>query len=641
MLSKTSAPQTVRALERPRLFDDLDATKAVGITWVWGAPGAGKTTLASSYLVARGGPAVWYRLDVDDADPATFFHYLDCAVANLASAPMPRLFLAQFEERGGHIRRVAESMLGALGPGATLVFDNYEHLQIASPVHEVVRDLADLLAPRLHVMVLSRTEPPAPYARMQLNEGLVVLEPEQLKLRRDEAAALVLARERTGRPSSPELVERLLRDSEGWFAGFTLLLVQHTSTAMATAKPLRVLFDYFATEVFEHFEPKLQAALLRTSVLLTMTAAEAQRISGYAAIGDALAELQRRNCFCDARDGAEPVYRYHALFRMFLLDRAATAIPPDEWQELQRCTADPPVDRGRADAAPAPYRGRGDPYTAAVPRDRVLRESIAVEDVRRKLHDRSLAPPDPRYAAPGRPWSLRIVALGRFEVVRNGAPLRAAGKAQRKPLELLQCLCAFGGEAVAQDRIADALWPEAEGDAAKQALRTTLHRLRKLLQHKQAVRLENRQLDLDPGSVWVDSTAFERIARSVGNAGAARLQEAMQLYRGGFLPGESAPWALVHRDRLRARFVTVAERLGALLEQAGDRDGAIACYLHTLELEPGAEGFYRRLMALYGHSGRRADAIGVYQRCRGELLTRLGISPASETQAMHLELLAQ
>ena len=369
-------------------------------------------------------------------------------------------------------------------------------------------------------MVLSRTEPPAPYARMQLNEGLVVLEPEQLKLRRDEAAVLALARERTGRPSSPELVERLLRDSEGWFAGFTLLLVQQTSTAMATAKPLRVLFDYFATEVFEHFEPKLQAALLRTSAPLTMTAAEAQRIWVYAAIGDALAELQRRNCFCDARDGAEPVYRYHALFRMFLLDRAATAIPPERVARaaaLHGRSARPSRSGGCGPGAvPRPWR--------PIHRRSSARSSTAGIDRGRRratrLHDRSLAPPDPgmqRRADHGHCVSLRS---GASRVVRNGAPLRAAGKAQRKPLELLQCLCAFGGEAVAQDRIADALWPEAEGDAAKQALRTTLHRLRKLLQHKQAVRLENRQLDLDPGSVWVDSTAFERIARSVGNAGA-------------------------------------------------------------------------------------------------------------------------
>ena len=171
------------------------------------------------------------------------------------------------------------------------------------------------------------------------------------------------------------------------------------------------------------------------------------------------------------------------------------------------------------------------------------------------------------------PWPVKVYTLGQFEVLCDDKPLRSAGKSQQKPLELLKCLCAFGGHAVHQDRLIDALWPEADGDAASQALRTTLHRLRKLLQHQQAIRLEDRQLSLDPGYIWVDCLAFEHAVTQVGTADRASLERAMSLYKGHFLQGESASWALTYRERLRAHHMKLAERLGISLEENGNLAG--------------------------------------------------------------------
>ena len=42
--------------------------------------GAGKTTLAASYLEEAGVPAIWHQIDPGDSDPATFFYYLKQAI---------------------------------------------------------------------------------------------------------------------------------------------------------------------------------------------------------------------------------------------------------------------------------------------------------------------------------------------------------------------------------------------------------------------------------------------------------------------------------------------------------------------------------------------------------------------------------
>ncbi len=278
------------------------------------------------------------------------------------------------------------------------------------------------------------------------------------------------------------------------------------------------------------------------------------------------------------------------------------------------------------------------PQASARLYDHALAAGIEVDHVRRLIRRHRLMPPEPAAAPESWPWPIRIHTLGRFEILCDDQPLLSPGKAQRKPMELLKCLCAFGGRAVNQDRVTDALWPDSDGDAADQALRTTLHRLRKLLRYERAVHLEDRHLHLDPRYLWVDCLAFDSAAHQPTMDERTCLRRALSCYRGAFLEGESASWAQACRERLHAHYMSMAERLGTLLEEAGDWPGAVDCYLRAIEVEPVAESFYRRLMNVYASLGRRPEALTVYQRCRLSVLARLGVSPTQETQALYREL---
>jgi DNA-binding SARP family transcriptional activator len=147
--------------------------------------------------------------------------------------------------------------------------------------------------------------------------------------------------------------------------------------------------------------------------------------------------------------------------------------------------------------------------------------------------------------------------------------------------------------------------------------------------------MEGRHISLGPGYIWVDCLSFDRAAHHPATPGRLALQRTLSLYRGHFLEGETSPWALTFRERLRAHYLSMAERLGSMLEQDNDWRGAADCYLGVIEVEPVAEIFYRRLMSSYVQLGRRTEALAVYQRCRQSLLTRLGVSPTRETQNLY------
>jgi DNA-binding SARP family transcriptional activator len=247
------------------------------------------------------------------------------------------------------------------------------------------------------------------------------------------------------------------------------------------------------------------------------------------------------------------------------------------------------------------------------------------------------------------PWPIRVYTLGRFAVECGGEPLRFPGKTQRRPLELLRALIAFGGRDVSETQLVDALWPDAEGDAAHRALATTLHRLRKLLGHDGALELREGRLSLNPYVCWVDVWACETLlagAEQLGQEGeqggpaVQRIERGLALYEGSFLVGEQAPWVLPTRERLRTRFLQAIAAVGRHWERDEGWERAIVAYQEGLEVDDLAERLYYQMMCCYQRLGRHGDAARVYRRCRQALGSVLGVEPSAETEQLYQRLRA-
>src|SRR5262249_50930438 len=156
----------------------------------------------------------------------------------------------------------------------------------------------------------------------------------------------------------------------------------------------------------------------------------------------------------------------------------------------------------------------------------------------------------------------------------------------RRPLELLRVIIAFGGRAVREDLVTDALWPDAAGDAAHQALTSALHRLRGVLGYDGAVVRRDGHLGLDASRCWVDVWAVDALlgaveaarsgAATARNGTHAELRRAAALYRGPFLDGHAnAPWASELDDRLRRRLVRLLTDAARSDEEALEWENAV------------------------------------------------------------------
>ena len=246
---------------------------------------------------------------------------------------------------------------------------------------------------------------------------------------------------------------------------------------------------------------------------------------------------------------------------------------------------------------------------------------------------------------------VRIYTLGRFGIKFQGQPMVFSVARRQRSLELLQALIAFGGRNVSVELLSHALWPDAEGDIAKNTFDVTLHRLRQLFKIKDMLIVRESQLTLNNKVVWVDAwlleqlvnhcrTLLERAAEPAVTSELARSSERMQLiYQGGFLEREPVrPWAISLRERLRSKVLFYLIDAGHAWDTIGETERAIRCYRKGLEIEPLAEELYQCLIRCYRDTQRVAEAMATYRRCERVLADQLQIPPAAATRDLYTSL---
>jgi two-component SAPR family response regulator len=240
--------------------------------------------------------------------------------------------------------------------------------------------------------------------------------------------------------------------------------------------------------------------------------------------------------------------------------------------------------------------------------------------------------------------AVRIFTFGRFSILLNNQTANFSNSGQKKSLELLKTLIAFGGREVGEVRLCEALWPDSDGDVAHTTFSVTLHRLRKLI-GTDTLLLNDSRLTLNSEVCWVDAWEYERTIGKIKQLLNTRpidpqhitklVHQAMDLYHGPYLGNEDEqPWFLSYRDRLHSKFIRCLLDVCAYLEKNHRYDEASQLYEAGLDVDDLCERIYVKLMTCYLNLGQRAQAMKVYQRCHSVIKAHYGVEPSDELQTL-------
>ncbi|HEU5110909.1 MAG TPA: AfsR/SARP family transcriptional regulator, partial [Micromonosporaceae bacterium] len=255
---------------------------------------------------------------------------------------------------------------------------------------------------------------------------------------------------------------------------------------------------------------------------------------------------------------------------------------------------------------------------------------------------------------------MRVGLLGPLSLRRGGQMITPSAPKLRQVLSLLVLQA---NSVTRVDQLVEELWEESPPPSALTTVQTYIYQLRKLLKlSDKAGPASGRGADSPvllshPGGYIlqlrsltdIDAYLFEQFAERgrqellSGNISDAAdtLRVALGLWRGNVLEGVSTgPLLYAQVARLEERKRTV---LGLRIEadlHLGRHQEITGELASLVSAEPTREDFSAKLMLALYRCGRRADALGVYQRIRQTLVEELGLDPAAELQRLHQQMLA-
>jgi predicted ATPase/DNA-binding SARP family transcriptional activator len=244
--------------------------------------------------------------------------------------------------------------------------------------------------------------------------------------------------------------------------------------------------------------------------------------------------------------------------------------------------------------------------------------------------------------------AIQVYTLGQFRVLVGGQLVADQAWRRRSARQLFKFLLSRPGRRATRDEVVDIFWPDSDPDAASSNLRSTLYALRRVLQPPtgtpgvDVVFTDHDSIWLRPDvELWTDADAFlKAVAEALRAADPLLLLEAASAsYAGDYLPDDlSFTWTSERREVLKRAWIDLQFALAAAADKHADVDAVARPLERLLRADACDERAARELMKLMARSGRRAEALRIYQQLLESLREELNIDPSPESVALYQQI---
>ncbi|MFZ5945571.1 MAG: LuxR C-terminal-related transcriptional regulator [Bacillota bacterium] len=288
--------------------------------------GYGKTTLITSWFEGIDRAKTWVSLDEHDNDPTRFFSYLIAALQtvdmNIGRDAARLLTESGMIPAQAVVVTLINEMLATPRP-FILVLDDFHMIQNQT-IFEAVQSLLDQHPPCLHLVIITREDPPLSLPRLRVRNQMTEIRMDNLRFNLSET--LDFFSTSTDVRLKDEEIAVLEARTEGWIAGLQLAALsikgwskeQVDEFIKAFSGNHRYIIDYLMEEVIKRTDPEIRVFLTHTAVVERFNAELANELTGENNAKRIIAQLEQANLFLIPLDNECRWYRYHHLFAQFL-----------------------------------------------------------------------------------------------------------------------------------------------------------------------------------------------------------------------------------------------------------------------------------------------------------------------------------
>jgi LuxR family maltose regulon positive regulatory protein len=322
------------------LNEGLDLSRLV--TLVSAPAGYGKTTCISQWLDGlERCPVAWLSLEPADDDPGRFFTYLIAALqrvdANLGKEIEDVLHSGQIPPAEALSTTLINDMMELEGR-FLLILDDFHVIQDRR-ILEVLERLITNPPQALHLVLLTREDPPLPLASLRAKNLLTEIRAQDLRFTGEET--LHFLNDVMELSLSETDVAELEEKTEGWIVGLQLagLSVQNRLNPSEFIASMtgshRFILSYLTEQVLAQQPERIQQFLLQTSILDSLNGDLCNEVTERSDSRELLEGLYNANLFLIPLDDERRWYRYHHLF-VDLLRELKKSLLKDKTVELHR-----------------------------------------------------------------------------------------------------------------------------------------------------------------------------------------------------------------------------------------------------------------------------------------------------------------
>ena len=313
-------------------------------TVVSGGAGYGKSSAIAQFVMDSQISCSWYTVSSEDDDLATFLRYLISSIQRsipdfgqqlLNDWSHQPAFSDDNELKVWHAWFVNE--LHTITEPFVLIIDNYHLIEHVFSINFVMERIIEHCPVHVHIILISRKKLKWPQLlKLKMNGQLAEVNEKDLVFSEEEMS--VYFEDYFNRHLTEVETKKMFEMTEGWPIAIRFMAEQPMGIFEVTLKTaMEDLFHYLSEEVWTSYNEEEQKWLMQFSIFPTLSLHLIQLFYGEAA-AEFLHSFRNQRGFLQPM-GNDSLYRFHALFQMYLMSKWKETNLPD-YQQAHKLAAE-------------------------------------------------------------------------------------------------------------------------------------------------------------------------------------------------------------------------------------------------------------------------------------------------------------